>query len=141
MKIIVSIAIIFIGSFAWQAQDELTWEMMADIKYEQKLHPELEVELDYPIFSSQMLKLRGEEVIVKGFLSRTFEEDVVLTKISELSFHHGHNTPESHEVVQVFLKEPVIYTTDKITLKGCLVLNTEDLDKLIYILEDAVVME
>jgi len=144
VKILVSIVIIIAGSFTWQAQDELSWKMMADIKYEQRLHPELEEELEYPIFSTQTLELKGKEVVVEGFAVRTSDSgllsEIIITK-DPIIWGSCSSLPKPHEAVQAFMKTPTAYTKEKISIKGRLALNLEDLDKLIYILEDAEVME
>ncbi len=103
--------------------------------------------INLPIFSSEIEELEGTEITVPGYiipaggLEAMFEPDHFVLSSLPLAacFFCGVGGPET--VVEVYLKEPIEYTDTPIKIKGKLTLNAHDTYQLMYILEDATLVE
>ena len=96
--------------------------------------------IDKPVFSDKIHALNGKEVTVKGFIIpvegyKSHKEFIFSAFPYSMCFFCGGAGPES--VMEVESVEPVEYTTESITLRGKLKLNTDDVNKLMYALTEA----
>ncbi len=121
----------------------LTWEELAKVTFEEDYHEEVEEYIFRPIFSDTLKALNRKKVMVEGFvipIEETGDETfVVLSGLPYLQcFFCGGAGPET--VIDILPKSKLkkrLTTDEKITFKGRLRLNADDLDYLNYILDDA----
>ncbi len=121
----------------------LTWEELAKVTFEEEYHEEVEEYIWQPIFSDTLKALEGKKVMVEGFvipIEETGDETfVVLSGLPYLQcFFCGGAGPET--VIDILPKNKLkkrLTTDEKITFKGRLRLNADDLMYLNYILDDA----
>lgn len=139
--IVVSVLFFMISSFV-EAQEvkmkgsEL-WKTLADVRYE--IQQDEYGDLYVPVFSEEVKKVEGQWVEVEGFII-PFEgmfkpEQLILSSlpISEC-FFCGSGGPET--VMEITMKEgeKMKYKTKRVKIRGKLVLNAKDPDKLMYML-------
>lgn len=121
----------------------LTWEELARVTFEEEYHEEVEEYIFRPTFSDTLKALDRKKVMVEGFvipLEETGDETfIVLSGLPYLQcFFCGGAGPET--VIDILPKNKLkkrLTTDEKITFKGKLRLNADDLDYLNYILDDA----
>ena len=121
----------------------LTWEELAKVTFEEEYHEGVQEYIFRPIFSDTLKALDRKKVMVEGFvipIEETGDETfVVLSGLPYLQcFFCGGAGPET--VIDILPKNKLkkrLTTDEKITFKGRLRLNADDLDYLNYILDDA----
>mgnify|MGYP006902054799 CR=1 FL=1 len=146
MKFYVLLFLFFMVTILVRAQDERftgtkNWAAMAKVTY--KIVDDQFGEMSIPEFSKQVESMAGEEIELTGYLvpldglKGVFNPDHFILSSLPLSacFFCGVGGPES--VVEVYLEEPIEYTTEPITLKGKLRLNYNDPYQMIYIIDNA----
>ena len=112
----------------------LIWPKLYSITYQKN------GETDKPIFTKEVLTLANKQIILPGYMV-PFENGMKGTHfmLSSLPinacFFCGVGGPET--IVEVFLLEPIGYTDKPLEIKGKLILNDKNPDKMIYILEKA----
>jgi hypothetical protein len=95
---------------------------------------------DKPIFTKDVLALSNKQITLPGYMV-PFENGMKGTHfmLSSLPlnacFFCGVGGPET--IVEVFLAEPIAYTDKPVEVKGKLILNDKNPDKMIYVLEKA----
>ena len=97
--------------------------------------------IDKPLFGDDVNAIDGKEITIKGYIIpvegyKNHSEFIFSAFPYNMCFFCGGAGPET--VMEVVSKEPVKYTTETITLKGTLRLNSDDINRLMYALEDAV---
>ncbi len=126
---------------------ELNWDILSDLSYEGRKNEDLGVVIDYPVFGSGPLAYSGLEVQIKGYMipvSETGDEEIFILSAFPYSqcFFCGQAGLES--ILDIQLKnEPKrnLKLDEQLSCKGTLRLNATDLDYLIYILDDAELIE
>lgn len=142
-KIILIVSMIFTIS-AGQAQDAGgLWKTLADVTYKTKFDKMLGIDVNLPVFGKQVKVLDGKEITVKGYIipmeGYKGQEYFVLSQFPyNMCFFCGGAGPET--VMEVYAKSPIKYTTKMVTLKGKLLLNDDDANKLMYMLTEAVLV-
>ena len=139
-------AILF--SVAATAQDSATkpvslWKTLSKITYKKEYDELMGFKIDKPVFSDGIKNLDGEIVTVKGFIIPTegyksHNEFIFSAFPYSMCFFCGGAGPET--VMEVITSQAVKYTAEAITLRGKLVLKPDDINRLMYGLEDAVVL-
>jgi hypothetical protein len=120
---------------------KIDWLMLADMTMEYRYNEEFGFDIPYPVFGDDIKAYEGQEVSLEGFvllIEAEDEEIVILSKYPySQCFFCGGAGPES--VVDVLLvdKDHGLRMDQRVTFKGTLKLNVEDLDHLNYILEFA----
>ena len=114
------------------------WGTLSKVTY--KIGKDEYGELYIPVFGEDVKKLEGKEVVIPGYIipfDGMFKPDHIIISSLPLSecFFCGSGGPET--VMDVFLKEPVKYTSNPIKIRGILTLNDKDPDQMMYILKDA----
>jgi len=122
------------------SQTNITWEMLADLKYVETYMEDQDTYEYLPEFNASLKALEGKEVAIKGFMLPIDPENgiYVLSKNPFSScFFCGAGGLET--VVELFLKpgHGTFEQDEVLTMKGKLKLNNDDFDYLIYILEGA----
>lgn len=131
--------ILFAGSSV-QAQDTNLWKTLSKITYEKKFDELLGFKVDVPVFGKDIKELEGEFVEVSGYIVpvegyKSHTEFVFSAYPYNMCFFCGGAGPET--VMEVTSKEPVKYSTERVKLRGKLLLNSDDINRLMYVLIDA----
>jgi hypothetical protein len=112
----------------------LIWPKLYAIEYRK------EGDYDKPLFSKDVQSLANKVIILPGYMV-PFESGMKGTHfmLSSLPlnacFFCGVGGPET--IVEVFLLEPIEYTNKPVEIRGKLILNDKNPDKMIYLLEKA----
>jgi putative ABC transport system permease protein len=115
-----------------------TWRHLSEVSYELRRHGR--AQYYWPIVSPAAMALDGKTVTVRGYLILQLAEfqtrQFYLSKVPESQcFFCGGAGPES--LMEVWTKSPVPKTSQPITLRGRLVINTSDPERTLYSLVDA----
>ncbi|MEX2513722.1 MAG: hypothetical protein WD398_12525 [Cyclobacteriaceae bacterium] len=139
MKSYFLLIIVFVFSFLNIAgAQENVWKDLSDVTY--KISEDEFGELYLPVFSESIQKLEGKEITADGYII-PFEgmfkpEHIILSSLPLAEcFFCGSGGPET--VMEVMLADPIKYTSKRVQVKGKLVLNDKDPEKLMYILKEA----
>jgi hypothetical protein len=124
----------FIGDPTWTILSKVTYKMVSDQFGEMSI----------PEFSSKIKEMDGKEIELTGYmvpldgLNGVFNPDHFILSSLPLNacFFCGVGGPES--VAEIYMEEPIKYTTDPITLKGTLKLNYNDPYQLMYLVDNTV---
>ncbi len=139
-------ALLTLGAISIQAQEvkmkgAQLWRTLADVRYQ--IQQDEYGDLYVPVFSEEVQKAKGQIVEVEGFIipfEGMFKPTQLILSSLPISecFFCGSGGPET--VMEITMKpdEKVKYTTKRVKIRGRLVLNAEDPDKLMYILEEGV---
>ena len=125
---------------AQSAPAESLWKTLAKITYKKEYDEFLGFKIDKPVFSEEIKALNGKEVTVKGFIIpvegyKGHKEFIFSAFPYSMCFFCGGAGPES--VMEVVAIEPIEYSSESVTIKGKLSLNTDDVNKLMYSLSGA----
>ncbi len=123
---------------------ENTWKTLARITYKKEYDELMGFKIDKPVFGDKVKALEGKEVTIKGYIIpvegyKSHKEFILSAFPYNMCFFCGGAGPET--VMEVMAKEPVKYQADAIYLKGTLKLNADDINRLMYFLEDAVLVD
>jgi len=140
--LIVLCAFIAFASFTPEApaQSENLWKTLSKITFRKQYDEMLGFKVDVPVFSEEVQRLEGKEVTVKGYIIpvegyKGHKEFVFSAYPYSMCFFCGGAGPET--VMEVTAKSPIQYSTEAITLRGILHLNSDDINRLLYALTDA----
>ncbi|MBY5952671.1 hypothetical protein KUV23_16905 [Algoriphagus marincola] len=128
-------------SFVFAQQDNV-WRNLAEVSY--KISEDEFGELYVPVFSENIQKLEGKMVEADGYIipfEGMFKPDHIILSSLPLAecFFCGSGGPET--VMEVMLSNPIKYTSKRVKVRGKLTLNSKDPEKLMYILQDATLVE
>ena len=123
-----------------QSDAASVWQDLAKVSYEKKYDELLGFKVDIPVFAKDIQAMEGEMIEISGYIVpvegyKSHKEFVFSAFPYNMCFFCGGAGPET--VMEVTATEPVKYSTDRITLRGRLKLNNENINQLMYILEDA----
>jgi hypothetical protein len=135
------LVIIFFSFFvSWaHAQETDFWQILSEVSFETKTKDDLEI--DSPKFGKRLQSLNGKKITLKGYLiplSEFGRKDAYMLSSLPLNacFFCGGAGPET--VVEMQTKESIKFTSDRITLEGVFVLNSNDPDHHMYMMKVAV---
>lgn len=137
------LALLVVTTFA-QAQDsDGYWKTLEKLTYKKYFDKTLGLNVDQPVFSSEVKKLDGREITIKGYIipleSYEGQSYFVFSKFPyNMCFFCGGAGPETVMEVETRKGVEIKYTSKMIAIKGKLRLNDDNIDRLMYILEDAV---
>ncbi len=123
------------------AQDANVWKNLSQVTYE--ISEDDFGELYVPVFSDKITQLEGKVVEADGYII-PFEgmfkpEHIILSSLPLAEcFFCGSGGPET--VMEVMMASPIKYTSNRVRVRGKLTLNKKDPEKLMYILEEAVLL-
>jgi hypothetical protein len=137
-------ALLLIASLTQVNAQESTWKTLAKITYTKQYDELMGFKVDVPVFSEDIKALEGKEVEVKGYIIpvegyKSHKEFIFSAFPYTMCFFCGGAGPET--VMDVFAKNPVEYSAEQITLRGRLELNATDINRLMYTIHDAEVVE
>ena len=123
-----------------QSDAASVWKDLAKITYEKKYDELLGFKVDVPVFGKDVQAMEGEIIEISGYIVpvegyKSHKEFVFSAFPYNMCFFCGGAGPET--VMEVTANEPVKYSTERITLRGRLRLNNENINQLMYLLEDA----
>ena len=126
------------------AQTESAWKTLSKISYRKEFDELMGFKIDKPIFSDAIKSLDGKKITVKGYIIpvegyKSHKEFIFSAFPYSMCFFCGAAGPES--VMEVSSKEPIKYTAESITLTGTLRLNGDDINRLMYKIEGAVLVK
>lgn len=121
------------------------WEQFADTRFKWEWVEELGVEVETPIFSSKVKALEGTEITLTGHYL-PFELDGERIIISQLPyaacFFCGGEVGQESVAEVVFNSVQRPFRLDElVTVKGRLKLNIDDYEHMVFIIEDAKVIQ
>jgi hypothetical protein len=140
-SILILIFCLSAGSISAQ---EGSWKTLSKITFVKKYDELLGFKVDMPVFGDEVRKLDGKEITIKGYVIpvegyKSHKEFVFSAYPYSMCFFCGGAGPET--VMEVFSKEPIKYSADPIIIKGKLKLNSDDINRLMYALHDAVLVK
>lgn len=141
--ILLSISFLCLSFSSLKAQSsaqESLWKTLAKITYKKEFDEFLGFKIDKPVFSEDIKSLNGKEVTVKGFIIpvegyKGHKEFILSAFPYSMCFFCGGAGPES--VMEVSAIDAIEYSTESITIRGRLKLNSDDVNELMYALTDA----
>lgn len=145
IKIVFAFALMFLGSLMICAQDQMnTWKTLGKITYKKEYDEVMGFKVDKPVFSPEIQNMDGKEIIVKGYIIpvegyKSHKEFIFSAFPYNMCFFCGGAGPET--VMEVTAAEPVKFTAESIVLKGTLRLNYDDINRLMYKIEGARMVE
>ena len=121
-------------------KSEGPWKALADVSYEQQYSEMLGFDIDVPVFGKKVRALEGKTITLTGYIVPlegfgAHKEFIFSALPYNMCYFCGGAGPET--VMEVFATEDVAYTAEAIKLKGKLVLNRDDVNRLMYFLLDA----
>lgn len=139
MKRIALVFTVFIWADLAHAQmDFRIWSQLANVDYERSEDEYGEVYI--PVFSDEIKGMENREIILPGYIM-PFEgmfspQHIFLSSLPAAACYFcGSGGPES--VAEVYLSEPIDFTNEIVRIKGTLKLNATDFNQMMYILDDA----
>lgn len=142
-KNLLSILLVIL-SFQSLAQQENLWKTLAKVEIEKKFDETLNFEIDFPTFSEEVKKLNGKTIELEGWMipleELQGESYFVLSSLPFANcFFCGGAGPET--VAEVFAKEKIKYTEKRIRVRGKLKINADDPLQLMYVLQEAEIVD
>jgi hypothetical protein len=127
-------------SLSIHAQADNMWKTLAKISYKKEYDELMGFKIDKPVFSDLIKGMEGKPITLKGYIIpvegyKSHKEFIFSAFPYSMCFFCGGAGPET--VMEVKSKEAVKYTADQITLTGILRLNSDDINKLMYRIENA----
>ncbi len=118
---------------------KVTWEMLRDVTFKKKWSAEESMFVLYPTFGAKVANLKDKEIVLTGYMIPVdVDANVYVLSANPYSscFFCGGAGPES--VVQIKFKKSTkrFDTDDRVTVKGKMKLNADDINELNYILEN-----
>lgn len=141
-KHLITLLLLVGTTFSLSAQAEANlWKTLAKITFEKKYDDLLGFKVDVPVFSDAIKALEGKEVTVSGYIVpvegyKSHNEFVFSAYPYNMCFFCGGAGPET--VMEVSATQAVKYSTERIVLRGKLLLNRDNINRLMYIMTDAV---
>ena len=132
-------AAFFISSSSF-AQETSVWKTLSKITYVKKMDEIMGFKVDLPVFAEDVKSLSGKRVELTGYIIpvegyKSHKEFVFSAFPYNMCFFCGGAGPET--VLEVYATEPVQYSAKQIKLSGILNLNDSDINRLMYSLTDA----
>jgi len=123
-----------------EAKTENIWKTLSRITYRKEYDELMGFKIDKPVFSKQVQNLEGTEITIKGYVIpvegyKSHTEFIFSAFPYNMCFFCGGAGPET--VMEVLAAEPVKYSAEQVTLKGKILLNADDINRLMYQLVDA----
>ena len=141
-SILALVFIFFGGALMAQGSDRqaaIIWNTLSKITFKKQYDDLLGFKVDIPVFSEDVKKLDGQELRIRGYIIpvegyKGQKEFVFSAYPYNMCFFCGGAGPET--VMEVFATEEIEYTAEAIIIKGTLRLNDEDINRLMYSLND-----
>lgn len=127
-----------------EPKKENIWKTLSRITYRKEYDELMGFKIDKPVFSQQVQDIEGTEITIKGYVIpvegyKSHTEFIFSAFPYNMCFFCGGAGPET--VMEVLASEPVKYSAEQVTLKGKIQLNADDINRLMYQLVDATLVE
>jgi hypothetical protein len=128
--------VLSISSILLAAQNSsATWNTLGKITFKKEFDAALGFKIDKPVFGDEVKSLANKTVEVKGYIIPTdgyksHTEFILSAFPYNMCFFCGGAGPET--VMEIYAKTPVKFTSEAVTLRGKLGLNSDDVNRLIY---------
>lgn len=137
---ILLIALLIVSTSQLLQSQNSGWKLLSNVTIEKKFNEFLGFEVDVPLFSKDVQQIHGKNIILEGYIIpiegyKSHKEFIFSAYPYNLCYFCGGAGPET--VMEVEATNPIEYTAEKITLEGKLMLNTNDPNRLMYLLIDA----
>lgn len=121
------------------------WDTFSKVQFEIRYIEELGYDIEYPLFDEEILKKDGKEIVLTGYyLPLDYgEKRIILSKMpfAACFFCGGGVGQETIAEIQ-FPEPPRSFKPDEIlTVKGKLKLNEKDYEHMVFIIEEAELVE
>lgn len=138
-KLIILLAILALANTASHAQQD-AWRILSDVEFKREYIAKEKEYFLTPVFGSKVMEMEGQEIQVKGYvIPLDFDTDIIILSAFPFSscFFCGAAGPES--VIEIHPKKAMnhLKMDQIVTFKGRLRLNSQDIEMMNYILEDA----
>ena len=148
MKKILLLAIIGLASFQManaQTSSDI-WKTMEKVTYKKTLDKSLGIYVDVPVFGKSVKALAGKTVTIKGYIipleGYQDQDYFIFSRYPyNMCFFCGGAGPETVLEAETKKGNNIKYTSKEITIKGKIKLNNDNVDRLMYILEDVVLVK
>lgn len=133
-----------IGVVSYGSSQSDIWKTLSKITYTKEYDELMGFKVDKPVFAESVKELEGTEITVKGYIIpvqgyKSHKEFIFSAFPYNMCFFCGGAGPET--VMEVAASEPIKYQAEAIYIKGILKLNREDINRMMYILEDVTKVE
>jgi hypothetical protein len=123
---------------------ENVWKTLSKITYKKEFDEFLGFKIDVPVFADAVKALNNKEIEVKGYIIpvegyQSHTEFIFSAFPYNMCFFCGGAGPET--VMEVEAIKGIEYTSEQVILKGKLQLNDADINRLMYLLVDATLVE
>jgi hypothetical protein len=123
------------------AQESNAWKTLSKVSYRKEYDELMGFKIDKPVFSDYIKNLEGKQITLKGYIIpvdgyKSHKEFIFSAFPYSMCFFCGGAGPET--VMEVKAKEAIKYTTESIVLTGTLRLNSDDINRLMFKIENAV---
>jgi hypothetical protein len=123
-----------------QSSNKSVWKTLSKITYKKQYDELMGFKIDIPVFSDPIKALENKEIEVKGYIIpvegyKSHKEFIFSAFPYNMCFFCGGAGPET--VMEVEAAEAVEYTAEQIVLKGTLILNDSDINRMMYLIKDA----
>jgi len=147
LRILALVMIVAASSYSTveaQEKQESVWKTLSKITYKKQYDELMGFKIDVPVFSDRVKALEGKVVEVKGYIIpvegyKSHKEFIFSAFPYNMCFFCGGAGPET--VMEVESRDPVEYTAEQVILKGKLTLNDDDVNRLMYLITDAVLVK
>lgn len=125
---------------AQAAAPNSVWKTLAKVTFKKEMDPDLGFKIDVPVFSKDVRMLEGKTIEVRGYVLPTEgyknQKRFMFSSMPyNVCFFCGGAGPET--VMEVTSKLPIPVSAEPVVLRGTLVLNGGDVNKLMYMLMNA----
>ena len=116
-----------------------TWNTLGKLTFKKEFDAALGFKIDKPVFGDEIKAIANKTIEVKGYIIPTdgyksHTEFILSAFPYNMCFFCGGAGPET--VMEIYAKTPVKFTSDAVSLRGKLALNTDDVNRLIYSLTE-----
>jgi len=127
-----------------ESKDENVWKTLSKITYKKEYDEFLGFKIDKPVFAEDVKNLEDQVITIRGYIIpvegyKSHSEFIFSAYPYNMCFFCGGAGPET--VMEVEASEDVEYTAEQITLQGKLQLNADDVNRLMYVLVDATLVQ
>ncbi|MEM6525249.1 MAG: DUF3299 domain-containing protein [Bacteroidota bacterium] len=123
-----------------KSQTQITWSTLDDVTFKDKYSEEAQGYYYYPNFGESVTDLEGKQVVLQGYMLVIDPASgiYILSRYPYAScFFCGSGGPESIVELQLKPDHPKFKMDQRVTIKGTLVLNYDDIYQCNYIFTDA----
>lgn len=131
-------------SLSWHANSDSPslgyWKMFAGISLERKYVEEADGHYRLPVFTPEIIEMEGKEIEISGYYLPYAKEDsvIIISRYPNSScFYCGQAGIESVAMVELVNVAPDFRTDQRLSVKGKLVLNNTNVNKLAFVVTGA----